>query len=107
MPTDLRDALQLDDASPADFVIEHSVLISCVVLDGDGGSWVMPYHQLGPSHFKQNAFNLPFGDHVVMVTVQPPETEVLQSILQAVAQWRLALIANGPRFQIQVAVLEG
>lgn len=104
MPTDLnlREALQLDEASPSDFVIEHAVLISCVVIDGAGDSWVMPYHQLGPSHFQPNAFHLTFADHVVRVAVQDPESDLLPPILQAVAQWRLALLAHGPRFHIQV-----
>lgn len=106
MPNDLRDALQLDETPPADLVIEPSVLISCVVLDARGDSWVLPYHQLSPSRFYRNGFELAFGDHLVTVGVQSPDEGTLLAILQAVAQWRLALLAHGGRFDVQVLVLD-
>jgi hypothetical protein len=105
MHNDLRDALELDEPQAHDLLIDPATLISCVVIDDQGQSWVMPYHRLGPSRFLGAKFELAFGDHVVAVTLhhEPPSVTVEQ-ILQAVAQWRLALIADGERFQVQVQV---
>lgn len=104
MHNDLRDALALDEAQAHDLLIDPATLISCVIIDDQGHSWVMPYHRLGPSRFLGAAFELAFGNHVVAVTLHEPPSVAAEQILQAVAQWRLALIADGGRFQVQVRV---
>jgi hypothetical protein len=105
MDNDLRGALELNEPQAHDLLIDPATLISCVIIDDQGQSWVMPYHRLGPSRFLGAKFELAFGDHVVAVTLHEPTSVAAEEILQAVAQWRLALIADGERFQVQVRVV--
>jgi len=106
MPEDLKDALRLEGPQYHDLAIEAAgPTISCIAVDDKGDSWVMPYHLLEPSRFLHDRFELCFAGYVVNVTLREPDSTSLcpEDILQAVAQWRLSLIAHGERFGIQVA----
>lgn len=108
MPThaDLRDVLKSEEPLRQDLVIASSVLISCIAIDERDHSWVLPYIHLAPSRFMESKFELCFANVVVNVTLKNVEQEPIETILQAVAEWRLSLIAHGDRFAIQVRLIE-
>jgi len=103
--SELRQVLQTDESQRHDLVISPSVLISCIAIDEQEHSWVLPYITFTPSRFMDSRFELCFSNVVVAVTVSDADQEPLERILQAVAEWRLSLIAHGERFKIQVRVL--
>lgn len=105
-PTELREILKSTETERQDLIISPSVLISCIAIDDQSHSWVLPYIHLAPSRFMDTKFELQFSNLVVTVTLAHPETEPLEVILQAVAEWRLSLIASGDRFTIRVRQLD-
>jgi hypothetical protein len=104
-PTELRDILKPQDAERRDLIISNSVLISCIAIDEEDQSWVLPYIHLAPSRFMDSKFELQFSNLLVAVTLADPVHEPMESILQAVAEWRLSFIASGHRFKIRVRQL--
>jgi len=54
----------------------------------------------------ESKFELCFGDHVVIVGINDTERVPIETVLQAVAEWRLSLLAHGDWFSIQVGKLE-
>jgi len=54
----------------------------------------------------ESKFELCFGDHVVIVGINDTEHVPIETVLQAVAEWRLSLLAHGDWFSIQVGKLE-
>jgi hypothetical protein len=102
----LREALQTDEPQRNDLVVSNSVLTSCICIDEKGHSWVFPYHRISPCRFLESRFELCFGDHVVLVDIKQTEEVAIESVLQALAEWRLSLLAHGDRFSIQVGRLE-
>jgi hypothetical protein len=102
----LRDALQTDEPQRNDIVVSNSVLTSCICIDERGHSWVFPYHRISPCRFLESRFELCFGDHVVMVAIRETEQVDIESVLQALAEWRLSLLAHGDRFSIAVGFLK-
>jgi hypothetical protein len=106
MANELREMLKSEVPERQDLVISPSVLISCIAIDDQDHSWVLPYIHLAPSRFMDSKFELQFSNLLVAVTLPDPEREPLEVILQAVAEWRLSLIANGDRFKIRVRQLD-
>jgi hypothetical protein len=102
----LRDALQTDEPRRNDLVVSNSVLTSCICIDEKGHSWVFPYHRISPCRFLESRFELYFGDHVVLVGIKETDQVPIESMLQALAEWRLSLLAHGDWFSIKVARLE-
>jgi hypothetical protein len=102
----LREALQTDEPRRNDLVVSNSVLTSCIAIDENGHSWVLPYHRISPCRFMESKFELCFGDHVVMVGIKETEQVPIESVLQALAEWRLSLLAHGDWFSIKVGRLE-
>jgi hypothetical protein len=54
----------------------------------------------------ESKFELYFGDHVVVVEINDTEDVPTEKVLQAVAEWRLSLLAHGDWFSIKVGKLE-
>lgn len=106
MSTELREILKSEVPERRDLVISQSVVISCIAIDDQDQSWVLPYIHLAPSRFMDSKFELQFSNLLVSVTIAEPEHEPIETLLQAVAEWRLSLIASGNRFKIRVRQLD-
>ncbi len=102
----LREALQTDEPRRNDLIVSNSVLTSCIAIDENGHSWVLPYHRIMPCRFMESKFELCFGDHVVIVGINDTDHVPIETVLQAVAEWRLSLLAHGDWFSIQVGKLQ-